>query len=50
MVFRDMIPGNWGQSGITGADRVFLQKVGHFKSVSIRIINNIENFGGKRNG
>lgn len=26
MVFRDMIPENWGQSGITGADRVIPTK------------------------
>ncbi len=30
ILIREMIPGNWGQSGVTGANADFLSKVVHF--------------------
>jgi 4-oxalocrotonate tautomerase len=31
ILIREMIPGNWGQSGVTGADKDFLSKSRTFK-------------------
>lgn len=30
ILIREMIPGNWGQSGVTGANADFLSEVVHF--------------------